>query len=32
MGKNLEDFRALGLPADALAKMLHANAERVFKA
>jgi uncharacterized protein len=32
MGKNLEDFRALGLPADALAKMLHANAAKVFRA
>jgi predicted TIM-barrel fold metal-dependent hydrolase len=30
MADNLRDFRALGLPDDALAKMLHGNAARVF--
>ena len=30
MAKNLADFRALGLPADALDKMLDGNARRVF--
>jgi predicted TIM-barrel fold metal-dependent hydrolase len=30
MGKNLEDFRALGLPEEALRKMLDTNARKVF--
>ena len=30
MADNLRDFRALGLPGDALAKMLDGNARRVF--
>jgi predicted TIM-barrel fold metal-dependent hydrolase len=30
MADNLRDFRALGLPGDAIAKMLDANARRVF--
>jgi predicted TIM-barrel fold metal-dependent hydrolase len=30
MGDNLRDFRALGLPEDALAKMLEGNARRLF--
>ena len=32
MADNLRDFRALGLPGDALEKMLHGNAARVFPA
>jgi predicted TIM-barrel fold metal-dependent hydrolase len=31
MADNLRDFRALGLPAEVEAKMLHANADRVFR-
>jgi predicted TIM-barrel fold metal-dependent hydrolase len=30
MGDNLRDFRALGLPEDALSQMLEGNARRVF--
>jgi predicted TIM-barrel fold metal-dependent hydrolase len=30
MADNLRDFRALGLPQDALGKMLEGNARRVF--
>ena len=30
MADNLRDFRALGLPGDALSKMLEGNARKVF--